>query len=184
MPIDMSLASTKAPPRKAAGTSSAKGRVAPVQSNTETRTLNERRADGLMGLASLVQGVCLMTGQYADAAAVGTHFQPVAKELANIADGSDAVAKPIDFLIEIGPYGALVSALMPLTLQVMANHNMIDASRLMGQGVVPPAVLEAQMQAQVAGMQMQAMVAQKQAVEEAQKVRAEYEQMMSADKAA
>jgi hypothetical protein len=125
-----------------------------------------------------------MTGQYADAAAVGTHFQPVAKELANIADGSDAVAKPIDFLIEIGPYGALVSALMPLTLQVMANHNMIDASRLMGQGVVPPAVLEAQMQAQVAGMQMQAMVAQKQAVEEAQKVRAEYEQMMSADKAA
>ena len=145
----------------------------------ETQSLTERRAEGLNGLAQLFQGVCLMTGQYADAAAIGQHFPPVAMELAKVADTSDVVAKPIDFLIEIGPYGALIAAAMPLALQLMANHKMIDASRLGGQGVVPPEVLEAQMKAQVARMQAEAMQAQQMAIREAREAQRAFEAMMA-----
>jgi hypothetical protein len=119
-----------------------------------------------------------MTGLYADAAAIGQHFPPVAKELANIADGSEFLAKPIDLLIEVGPYGALVAAAMPLALQIMANHGIVDASRMMGQGVVPPEVLEAQMKAEMARMQADALRQQQEAIEEAQASQRAYETLL------
>lgn len=172
MPIDMSLAA-KAPPRKATG------RASKVTVPVETQSLNERRTKGLMELAQLGQGIAVMFGQYADAAAIGRYFPPVAAELSNVADSSDVIAKPIDFLIEVGPYGALLAAALPLAMQVMANHRIIDASRLAGHGVVPPEVLEAQMQAEMARMQADAMKKQQQALNEARQAQAEYERMMA-----
>lgn len=175
MPIDMSAA--KAPPRKRTASSSARSSAVNVP---EVSTLNQRRTEGLLGLAQLGQGLCLMFGQYADAAAIGNHFPPLAKEVANVADSSDVVAKPLDLLIEVGPYGALVAAAMPLVMQLMANHKMLDASRLGGQGVVPPEVLESQMKAQVMQMQAQAMREQQMALNEAKRVEAEVADLMSA----
>jgi hypothetical protein len=141
--------------------------------------LNQRRFQGLLDIAQLGQGICLLTGQYADAAAIGQHFAPVAKELANIADGSDAVAKPIDFLIEVGPYGALIAAALPLVMQFAANHRLVNPTMLLGQGVVPPEVLEAQMKAQVMQMQAKAMADQERAMREAQAAQKEYESLMA-----
>lgn len=174
MPIDMSLA--KAPPKK---TASGTRRVATSTSQIDTRSVNQKRNEGLLGLAQVGQGILLMVGQYADAAAIGQHWRPVAQELANVADTSDFIAKPIDFLIEVGPYGGLVAALLPLGLQIAANHGWVDATKLVGQGVVPPDVLEAQMKAQVAKMQADAMRAQQEALMEARKAQAEYEKIMA-----
>jgi hypothetical protein len=173
MPIDMSAA--KAPPKRRA--SSAVKTAAQVQ--PEISTLNQRRTQGLIGLAQLGQGLCLMMGQYADAAAIGRFFPPLAQEVANVADTADVVAKPIDFLIEVGPYGALIAAGMPLVMQLMANHGALDASRLGGQGVVPPEVLDAQMRAQMAQMQTEALKQQQQAIAEAQRAQREFEEMMA-----
>ena len=173
MPIDMSLA-TKAPPRKA--TRSGGTRV--LSAAPETKSITERRAEGLSGLAQLGQGLCLMLGLYADAAAIGQHFDPLAVEVAKLAEQYEVVAKPLDILIEVGPFGALIAAALPLGLQLAANHGWIDAQKAMSQGVVPPAVLEAQMKAQMAQMQAQAMKAQQQAMLEAQNAQAEYEAMM------
>lgn len=181
MPIDMSLAAPKAPPRKR--TSNAAPASAKVISQ-DVRTPGERRAKGLMEIAQLVQGGFLMFGQYADAAAIGQHFQPVAIELANVAESSEVIAKPIDFLIEVGPYGALIAAVMPLGLQIAANHGWVNAEMLMGHGVVPPVVLEAQMKAQMARMQSEAMRAQQLAMKEAAAAQAEYEQALQDQKAA
>lgn len=177
MPIDMSLA-TKAPPKKA-GTR----KIGVATPQVDTRSVNQKRTEGLLGLAQLGQGILLLVGQYADAAAVGQHFPPVAQELANIADTSDFVAKPIDLLIEVGTYGGLIAALLPLGLQIAANHGRIDATRLAGQGVVPPDVLEAQMKANVAKMQAEAMKAQQHALMEARKAQQEYERIMTEEAA-
>jgi hypothetical protein len=171
MPIDVSA--VKAPPRKSTGTRT------PTKATVETKSPNERRVEGLLGLAQLGQGFCLITQQWADAAAIGKHFPPVAVELANIADGNEFIAKPIDFLIEVGPYGALVTAAMPLVMQILANHKIIDASKLINQGVVPPEVLEAQMKAQVAKMQADAMREQAQAMAEAEAAQAQYQAFMT-----
>jgi hypothetical protein len=179
MPIDMSAA--KAPPRKrAANTSNAKQNTLSVETMSQT----ERRAKGLMELAQLGQGICLMAGLYADAAAIGQHFPPVAGELANVADSSDMIAKPIDFIIEVGPYGALIAAGMPLVMQILANHRVLKADMLLSQGVVPPELLEEQMKAQVARMQLEARKQQQQAMYEAQQAQKEFDAMMAEQTAA
>lgn len=175
MPIDTS--GIKAPTRRATApkSTSANASIAQIQSPNEKRTL------GLMGLGQLGQAVLLSTKQYADAAAIGSHWGPIAKELANIADANEAFAKPIDFLIEIGPYGALVQAVLPLALQLAANHKLIPAESMLGQGVVPPEVLESQMMAQVLRMQSEAKREQQMALREARDAQAEFERMMAED---
>jgi len=168
------MSAAKAPPRRNA----AKKAAEPTAPATSAQSLTEQRNDGLLGLASLGAGVCLMFGQYADAMTVNKFFPPIAREVAKIADTNESVAKPIDFIIKVGPYGALLAALIPFSLQIMANHQIIDASRALGQGIVPPEVLEAQMKAEVARMQAEAIMAQQQAVNEANEAAAAYEKLM------
>lgn len=179
MPIDISAVT--APPRKKAGVSASRSNASRTKVEApQTLSMNERRVQGLFGLGQLIQGGLLMFGQYADAAAMGNSFGPIAQELANTADSNDTIAKPIDFLLEVGPYGALVAAVLPLGLQIAANHGWIDATKLSGQGVVPPAVLEAQMQAQMAQVQTQALRAQNEAMAQAEAARKEYEEVLKA----
>jgi len=178
MPIDMSLAT--APPKKRAANPSS-GRTSVKSADTpEVLSQNEKRTNGLLGLAQLVQGGLLMFGQFADAGAIGQLFPPVAKELANVADSNDTIAKPIDVMIEVGPYGALIAAVLPLGMQIAANHGLIDAGRLMGQGVVPPAVLDAQMKTQMLQMQAAAVAQQNEAIAQAQKAHSDLQDALKA----
>ena len=177
MPIDMKTV----PPPKKAGTRSSSSRMTVV---TETESMADRRTKGLNGFGQLLQGGLLMFGQYADAATIGQHFPPVAREVANIADSNDYIAKGVDLLIEVGPNTGLIAAVLPMALQFMANHKMIDASRMFGQGVVPPEVLDAQMRAQVTRMQAEAMMAQKEALKAAQEAQQAMDEMMREAQAA
>src|ERR1700760_1659719 len=120
------MSAAKAPPRRA---TSAKTRVGKA-TEQDTRTVTQKRAEGLMDLAQLGQGICLLMGQYADAAAIGTLFSPVASELANVTENHEILAKPIYFMIEVGPYGALIAASMPFVMQIAANHKLINAGML------------------------------------------------------
>lgn len=174
MPIDMSAATVKPPQRKTAASKTAVASTRPA----DYRSPVEKRTEGLNGLGQLAQGLLLMTGQYADAAAVGLHFGGIASEVAKIADSNETVAKPIDFLIEVGPYGALIQATIPFVMQILANHKVIKADALMGSNVVPPDVLEAQMKAQIMRTQALAMREQQAALAEAQAAQREMEEML------
>ena len=173
--IDMSAAT--APPKRPRQTRATK--AAPVAAETPSYSSEvQRRSEGMQGLAAMAQGLCVVTGLYADAAAIGAFFPPVAQELAKVADANESIAKPIDLLINVGPYGALLGAVMPFAFQIAANHGWVDASRLAGQGVVPPAVLEAQMKSQVLQMAADAQRQQNEALAAAQKAQAEYDEAM------
>jgi hypothetical protein len=171
--IDMSAAT--APPKKRTANPRAATRAIPV-GQPEALPQMMRREQGLNGLAQMAQGICAVTGLYADAAAIGMFWPPVATELARVAEANEKIAKPIDFLIEVGPYGALIGALMPFAFQIAANHGWIDASRLAGHGVRPPAVLEAEVKTQMLQAAAEAQRAQNAAMEAARKAQAEYEQ--------
>jgi hypothetical protein len=173
MPIDMSAAHTiKPPPRKAIGTTRKNQQLVTTDSSQR-----DRRAEGLDGIAQLAQGVLVMARQYADAAAIGKHLPPVNVELANLAEHYESIAKPIDVIIQVGPFGALIAAGMPLVMQLLANHKIVDAGTGIG-GVVPPEVLEAQMRADMARMQAQAMIEQQRAIQDAQKAQEQYEDLI------
>lgn len=181
MPIDMSAA--KAPPKRP--TTAAKKATAatppPAQETPKGPSqLNQDRYEGLLGLAQLGQGICLMAGLHADAMTIGRLFPPVAKEIANIADDNETIAQPLDFIIKIGPYGALIAAGMPFVMQILANHKVIDPAKAIGQ-VVAPEVLEAQMKADIMRAQAEAMQMQQQAIREANEAAAAYAKMMETD---
>lgn len=177
MAVDMSAL---APPKRKVTATGAKASVPPVKTaksepaGAETPQSNlDRRNEGLNGLGQLAQGLCIMTGQYADAATIGKFFPSLAHELAKAADISDTLAKPIDVLISVGPYGALVVAGMPLVLQLMANHGAVDPKALAGLGVVSPEILDAQMKTEILRQQALAVQEQQRAMEDAEKAQAE-----------
>ena len=177
MPIDMSAATTvKPPPRRSSRGTAATSRTVAVV----TASPREIREEGLNGLAQLGQGLLLVGKQYAQAATVGMHMPGINGEVARLADSNDTIAKGVDFLIKVGPYGALLNLVIPFVMQTAANYGFIDAKRATGSGIVPPEVLTAQMQADVMKMQTEAIRAQQAAMLEAETAQREYEQWIAA----
>lgn len=168
MPIDMSIANAPTPPPSAAP--KRRGRP-PGSTNKATTTAPristlELRYQGVQGVGQLIQGGLMLTKNYADAAAVGMHWDGVAKEVANLAEAEPAVARVVDMIIQAGPYAGLIAAVMPLAMQLAANHGMIPSGGMTG--VVPPEVLKSQMEAQLLQQQAQAMRERQQALREAE----------------
>lgn len=171
--IDMSAA-TSAPPKRRTANTRAKLTVAPEPTPNKVNY----REQGLNGLAQLGMGLCTVFGQYADAATIGSMFPPISHELAVIAETNESIAKPIDLMINVGPYGALLGVLMPFGLQIAANHGWIDASRLFGQGIQSPEVMEANMKAQMLEAAAHAKRAQNEALAKARAAQEEFEAAM------
>ena len=173
MPIDMSGA-VKAPPVRKASNTPAKRSV-----STPGKSLKQARKEGLEGLGQLGQGLCILGGQYADAATIGKYWPPLAGEVAELAETYEVLQGPVDLLIRVGPFGSLIALGMPMVMQFLANHGVIDAKRAIGGNIVPPEVLESQMRADIARMQAEAQREQLEAIREAQSAQAEYEKVMA-----
>lgn len=103
----------------------------------------ERRAKGLKDLSGLGVGILVMTRQYADAGALTNHGDPIADEVAKLADQHEGVASVVDKMLESGPYAGLIAAVVPLAMQLAVNHGIIKGAPSMGGKVVPKEVLEA-----------------------------------------
>lgn len=136
MPIDMSGA-TKAPPARTGG-GSARAR-APKQS------IGDQREQAMLGLFQGGQAIALFTKQYADAAAIGAHAQPISHEVSALAATDDNVANAVDKLLVVGPYTALAMAVLPFAMQLAVNHGLLPAGKI--PGTTDPKVLSARVEA-------------------------------------
>jgi hypothetical protein len=130
------------------------------------QTIKEQRAEAVDGIFQLVGLGCIIVGQYADAGAISVHSPPISIEVAEMADKNEGVAKAVDSLLQIGPYAGLVAVVMPLVLQLLANHRIVSADKLANVNVVKPEILEAQVKTQMAKQAMEALQAQAFAEEE------------------
>lgn len=153
----MAVDTRSAPPRKPA----AKPATPATSKAAEERI--SARSQSVGALFQMAQFGCVSFGQYADAGAFALHGPPAAAELGKLAEINPWIAKGIDSLDIIGPWAGLLTAVMPLALQLLANHGRISAERVANLGIVPAATLEAQAKAQLAEMQRQAVEAQRQA---------------------
>jgi hypothetical protein len=157
MPI---TASPQAPPKRGAKTSSAAtgnlANAAPLSGKAKDR------AEGLQGWLQVGQVACIAKGWNADAGAIGQHGEKLATETARVAENVEPVGKVLDILSMTGPYAALMGAALPFIAQILMNHKIIPESMML-EGVVPPAMLDAQVSAQLAQMQVEAIRAQQEA---------------------
>ncbi|TDC20615.1 hypothetical protein E1265_21330 [Streptomyces sp. 8K308] len=76
----------------------------------------------------------------ADAIALDAYAPAVADAVAQLAREQPAVAAILDRFMRAGPYGALIGAVAPLVLQLLANHRIVKPGLL---GTMPPDVLVA-----------------------------------------
>lgn len=67
-----------------------------------------------------------------DAITIVEHTPTIAQAVNTIAQEDTRVAKVLDKITKVTPYGALISALVPLALQIAANHKKIPAIPQMG----------------------------------------------------
>lgn len=134
--------------RKADGSPRGKpGRKGGSSSGTTTRRRREpARVDyktPILGLFQLPAGVLAIAGMQrpvfaADAAAITVHAPNIAQALDDLAHERPEVAAVLDRVLQVGPYGVLIAATVPLALQVLANHEALPQGAL---GTVPPAQL-------------------------------------------
>lgn len=66
----------------------------------------------------------------ADAVAIADHAHPVATALNDLAHERPEVAAVLDKLMQVGPYGAVIAAVLPLAAQLLTNHGVAPAGLL------------------------------------------------------
>lgn len=137
----------------------------------ETATLKARR-EAVGALGQLAQVPLIATRQYADVGALSLYWPSVADELAKLAESDERIAQVIDPLCQIGPYAGLITAILPLLLQVAVNHGAVAPGAM---GTVPASTLAAQVETGLAQQELQALQVQAQAEEDARRMRADIE---------
>jgi len=169
MALDLSKAATVSPPPKRGGNTSSRGAATVRQSLKTTE-----REEAVNGLFQLGAAITMFAGTPADAATVIHHGPAIAHETAQIAESNESFARVLDYLTSYGPYAALLTACMPMALQILVNHKKIPAEPFANFGVVPTETLEARMRAEAARQQMemirQAQRAEAEAAEMAQQL--------------
>lgn len=166
MPIGAPAAPAEKKPRSSTARTAA---TVGAQSRTEARE------EGLKGLAQIGTAVCILTKNYADAGALDMHAEPIAHELAVLAQDNEKIATIIDRVTAMGPYAALIGAVMPLALQILVNHDRIkpDSAGLLGGKVMSKEALAAKVSADIDKAKTQFLREAKEAQEEAARAEAE-----------
>lgn len=139
----------------------------------------QAREEAANGIGQILSFGCMATGQMADAGAIGLHWPNIAHEAAQVAETDEKIAKALDYLLEVGPYGNLIVVTLPFVAQILVNHKILKAEQMAGANVVHPDSLEAQAKAHMARQAMQAIRQQRQAEEELRQMQAQ----MAADMA-
>lgn len=101
---------------------------------------------GLNGLVQLASMPLVMVGMakpvfLADAAAITQHGPPIVEAVNDLAHEDPRLAAVLDRVLSMGPYGALIAAVLPLGAQVLANHKLIPAGVARALGATDPDAL-------------------------------------------
>lgn len=92
---------------------------------------------GLLGIAQLVCAP-LMVVAPADAAAVAHHAPNIVEALQSTSEVSPGLAGLLDRILTVGPWALVVSATLPLLVQLAANHKVIPVGMAVSMGAEDP----------------------------------------------
>lgn len=134
--------------RRRTGARAPKPGAATPKSKTQKYQTDYRK--GLNGMLQLASFPLVMLGTQkpaflADAAAIGEHGPGVVDAVNDLAQEDPRLAAVLDKILGMGPYGALIAAVLPLAAQLLANHKIIPAGVAKALGAKDPDVLVAKL---------------------------------------
>ncbi len=129
------------PGRKPSGSSTTARRTGGTRSRTRKNEVNYRPA--VAGLLQMVAFPLTMAGtakpEFAlDGAAIVIHSPAIADALHEIAVNNPEVARVLEQLMAVGPYCALIGAVIPLVVQIFSNHQILPPKVAENFGALPP----------------------------------------------
>jgi hypothetical protein len=77
-----------------------------------------------------------------DGYCVARYTPGIAGAVADLAVERPEVAAALDKVLAVGPYGALIGAVLPLAVQLMHNHNMVPETMATAMGATPKRDIE------------------------------------------
>jgi hypothetical protein len=86
----------------------------------------------------------------ADGMALAMHAPALAEALNETAKAQPSVGRALESIMKAGPYGAIIGAMVPLVMQLAANHKLMNPAPAMG--IHDPADLVAANNEQLAAM--------------------------------
>lgn len=104
---------------------------------------------GINGLFQMISVPLAFTAP-ADAAAVAHHGPLIADAVNDLARERPEVAAALERILSVGPYGALLAAVMPLAVQLLHNHGVIPEKAAVAAGATPKRVILDSLKAQAA----------------------------------
>lgn len=149
-------------PRKRPPTRGPDAGKAGVSSKPKPKTPGVARAsskagkDYQQGVAGLLQiagmGLWMVPSLRPDAVALMEHTENVSRAAGQTAELRPEFASVLDKFMSVGPYGLLIGALLPIGLQIAANHDVLPGQLAAHMGVKS----KAQVRADIAAMEAQA----------------------------
>lgn len=121
--------------RKKGSASSDNVRSMPRKSQKKAVTGTDYRP-GIVGLFQLVSVPLSFTSPL-DAWAVGAHSPSIADALNDLAKQRPEVAAVLERVLQVGPYGALIGAVLPLGIQILTNHSRLPDEAAESLGAIP-----------------------------------------------
>lgn len=104
-------------------------------------TQHRRYEEGVQGLFQ-IPAMALSFVNPVDGFCVAHHTPSIAKAVADLAVERPEVASALDRVLAVGPYGALIGAVIPLAIQLMHNHDMVPESMAKSMGATPKKDIE------------------------------------------
>lgn len=125
-----------APKQAGRGTGRPPGRPPGVPNKPKAGPREPDYRGGILGIMQLAAAPLAFTYP-ADAAAVITHAPPIADALHALALERPEVARVLDAVLAVGPYGAVIAAVLPLVVQLLHNHGVISVPMAVSLGATP-----------------------------------------------
>lgn len=126
--------------RKPGSTSSAGGSMPRKSAKAKAPAGSVDYRPGILGMFQMI-ALPLAFKAPADAYAVGIHAEPIAEALNQLSLDRPEVAAVLEKILQVGPYGLLISALVPFGVQLMHNHNVIPEQMAVQMGATPKRII-------------------------------------------
>jgi hypothetical protein len=138
------------PKRKPGPAKGSPAPAAPRRKSAPRAAASKGGTDYRPGINGLFQAVCLPLSfaAPADAAAVSNYAPGIAEALNDLAKDRPEVAAMLERILQVGPYGMLIAAVVPLGVQLATNHDLIPEAVAVQMGATPKRKILAQLREQ------------------------------------